>query len=100
VAEQAKMVEGEGTMASLTDSEKRRAAARFVELKKAIADDAPDVQAKYEAFRSEYQGSSRAYVDSFPQALDRRVWVGQLDLYLSEEIEPQFWNPDALASAT
>ena len=87
-------------MAPLTDNEKRTIAARFVELKKAIAEDAVDVETKYEAFRHDYRGASRAYVDSFSRALDRKVWVGQLDLNLSEEIEPQFWNPDALASAT
>ncbi len=69
-------------------------------MQKAIVEDAVDVEAKYQAFRNEYRGAYRGYVDSFPKALDRRVWVGQLDLYLSEEIESQFWNPDTLASAT
>jgi hypothetical protein len=44
-----------------------------------------------EAFQWTYRGSSRAYVDMFPEPNHRANWVGQLGIYLHDEIEPAFW---------
>ena len=86
-------------MTPLSPADKRRVAAKFLELKRAIQTNDPDTAAKYSAFRAVYAGDSRGYVDSFEKAHDKTLWAGQLELYLSEEIEPQFWNPDQLSDA-
>jgi hypothetical protein len=83
-------------MTPLTPGDKRKVAATFVQLKTAIQTGDPNIAAKYAAFRESYAGDSRAYVDSFEKAQDKLLWVGQLEVYLSEEIEPQFWNPAQL----
>jgi hypothetical protein len=83
-------------MTPLTPADKRNVAALFLELKNAIDADDPNLAAKYAAFRAAYDGGSRRYVDSFEKAHDKALWVRQLELYLSEEIEPQFWNPAKL----
>jgi hypothetical protein len=86
-------------MTPLTPADKRNVAALFLELKSAIHRGDPNIAEKYAAFRAVYDGGSRRYVDSFEKAHDKSLWVGQLELYLSEEIEPQFWNPDQLSDA-
>ena len=82
-----------------TPVQKREVAARFVELKRAIESNDPQVHERYAAFRAIYEGPSASYVNSFDRAHDKSIWVGQLELYLSEQIEPQFWNPDQLAGS-
>ncbi len=83
----------------LTPAQKREVTARFVELKRAIDTNDPQQAERYVAFRSVYDGPSTSYVNAFEKAHDKSIWVGQLELYLSEQIEPEFWNPDQLASS-
>ena len=83
----------------LTPAQKREFTARFVELKRAIDTNDPQQAERYLAFRSVYDGPSTSYVNAFEKAHDKSIWVGQLELYLSEQIEPEFWNPDQLASS-
>jgi hypothetical protein len=83
-------------MTPLAPADKRKLAALFLELKSAIQGSDPNVSAKYAAFRDAYAGDSRQYVDSFEKAHDKQLWVGQLEIYLSDEIEPQFWHPAKL----
>jgi hypothetical protein len=80
-------------MTPLTPADKRGIAALFLELKSAIQASDPNTTAKYDAFRAAYAGPSRQFVDSFEKSHDKMLWVGQLEIFLSEEIEPQFWKP-------
>jgi hypothetical protein len=86
---------GRSTSDSLSDDEKRQVVVRFRDLQHAIATNAADLHASYEAFSQVYQGDSRAFVDAFPlcrTSADRDRWVTQLNAYLYDEIGPQFWR--------
>ena len=83
-------------MTPLTSADKRGIAALVLELKSAIQTSDPSTTAKYEALRAAYTGRSRQFVDSFEKSHDKLLWVGQLEIFLSEEIEPQFWRPAQL----
>ena len=78
-------------MTALSPDEKREVAGKFLALKDAITASAPDLDAIYHSFRSAYRGAHTAYIEKFHSAQDKALWAGQLDMYLSEEIEPQFW---------
>jgi hypothetical protein len=78
-------------MTPLTDDEKRLIVTKFADLKGAIQTD-DEVEAKFTAFQEAYRGDLRAYVDSFNEATDRDGWIGQLEIYLYDEIEAAFWR--------
>jgi hypothetical protein len=83
------------TSDSLSDDEKRQVVVRFRDLQHAIATNAADVHARYEAFSQVYRGDSRTFVDAFSlcrTSTDRDRWVTQLNAYLYDEIGPQFWR--------
>ena len=81
-------------MTPLSDDEKRAITKRFQRFKRALADNDPDVGAKYSAFLSTYRGESRAFVDGFAgvRDQDKPRWIRQLATYLMDEIEPSFWS--------
>lgn len=81
-------------MTPLSDDEKRAVTKRFQSFKRALADNDPDVRAKYSAFQSTYRGDSRAFVDGFDgvSERDKPRWIRQLETYLIDEIEPSFWS--------
>ena len=80
-------------MTPLTEDEKREIVRRFRELHAAIIHSQPDLNAKFKSFQTIYRGSIRPFVDDFPNARDKAVWVGQLGAYLMDEIgEPSFWR--------
>jgi hypothetical protein len=59
----------------------------------AIRKDAASATTKstFEAFQWTYLGNCRWYVDIFPEPNQRANWVGQLGIYLHDQIEPRFW---------
>ena len=81
-------------MTPLSDDEKRTITKRFQRFRRALADNDPDVRAKYSAFQSTYRGDSRAFVDGFDGVSedDKPRWIQQLETYLMDEIEPSFWS--------
>jgi hypothetical protein len=79
-------------MTPLTDEEKKAIVESFQLLKTAIIRQGPDEDARFKDFQQQYRGDLRSYVDKFPTANDKRDWVGQLGMYLHDEIEPQFWG--------
>ena len=79
-------------MTPLTDEEKRAIVECFQLLKTAIIRQAPDKDARFKDFQQQYRGDLRSYVDKFPIANDKPDWVGQLGMYLHDEIEAQFWG--------
>ena len=80
-------------MTPLDDDEKRRIVEAYKTLVAAIRRNVASAatQAAFEAFQWAYRGNSRAYVDAFPAPNQRAKWVGQLRIYLRDEIEPDFW---------
>jgi hypothetical protein len=84
-----------GARDPLSDEEKRQVVTRFRDLQTAIAANAPDMQAHYEAFAHVYRGDSRGFVDAFSlcrTSADRDRWVTQLNAYLFDEIGSLFWR--------
>jgi hypothetical protein len=79
-------------MTLLPDQEKPAIVSTFDVLRQAIETGGPNLFQKFIAFQSVYRGNARPYVDAFPMVTDLRQWVGQLRLYLREEIEPKFWG--------
>jgi len=80
------------TSDSLSDDEKRQIVVRFRDLQHAIATNAADLHARYEAFSQVYRGDSRTFVDAFSlcrTSADRDRWVTQVNAYLYDEIGPQ-----------
>ena len=77
----------------LNENEKRGIVEAYKALGNAIREDAASAATKaaFEAFQWTYLGDSRAHVDMFPEPDQRANWVGQLDIYLHDEIEPDFW---------
>ena len=80
-------------MTPLNENEKRGIVEVYKALGKAIRKDTASAATKaaFEAFQWTYRGNSRAYVDMFPEPDQRANWVGQLGIYLHDEIEPNFW---------
>jgi hypothetical protein len=80
-------------MTPLNENEKRGIVEAYKALVSAIRKDAASATTKaaFEAFQWTYRGNSRAYVDMFPEPDQRANWVGQLGIYLHDEIEPDFW---------
>jgi hypothetical protein len=80
-------------MTPLNENEKRDIVEAYKALVSAIRKDAASAttNAAFEAFQWSYLGKSRAYVDMFPKPDQRANWVGQLDIYLHDQIEPNFW---------
>ena len=78
-------------MTPLTDDEKRQIATRFQELKTAIDTNEPNVHGRVSAFENVYRGDSGAFIKAFDQAMDKTQWMRQLEMYLMDEIEPEFW---------
>ena len=80
-------------MTPLDAGEKRGIVEAYTKLVNAIRKDAASAATKaaFEAFQWTYRGNSRAYVDMFPQPDQCANWVGQLGIYLHDEIEPDFW---------
>ena len=80
-------------MTPLNENEKRGIVEVYTALVNAIRKDAASAMTKsaFEAFQWTYRGNSRAYVDMFPEPNQRANWVGQLGIYLHDEIEPDFW---------
>ena len=80
-------------MTPLDADEKRGIVDAYAKLVNAIRKDATSATTKaaFEAFQWTYRGDSRAYVDMFPEPDQRANWVGQLAIYLHNEIEPDFW---------
>jgi hypothetical protein len=80
-------------MTALNEKDKRSIVEAYRVLVNAIRKDAasPTTKAAFEAFQWTYLGKSRSYVDMFPEPNQRAKWVGQLDIYLHDQIESQFW---------
>jgi hypothetical protein len=80
-------------MTPLSENEKRGIVEAYKALVNAIGKDTASAATKaaFEAFQWTYRGNSRAYVDMFPEPNHRANWVGQLGIYLHDEIEPAFW---------
>jgi hypothetical protein len=78
-------------MTPLTDDEKRQIATRFQELKTAVDSNEPNVHGRVSAFENVYRGDSGAFIKAFDQATDKTQWMRQLEMYLMDEIEPEFW---------
>jgi hypothetical protein len=80
-------------MTPLNEDENRGIVEAYKALVNAIRKDAASATttAAFEAFQWTYRGNSRAYVDMFPEPDQRTKWVGQLDIYLHDQIEPHFW---------
>ena len=80
-------------MTPLHENEKRNIVEVYKVLVHAIRKDAASAATKsaFEAFQWTYRGNSRAFVDMFPEPNQRANWVGQLDIYLHDQIEPDFW---------
>jgi hypothetical protein len=80
-------------MTPLDEGEKRGIVEAYTKLVNAIRKDSASAATKaaFEAFQWTYRGNSRAYVDMFPEPNERANWVGQLGIYLHDEIEPDFW---------
>ena len=78
-------------MTPLTDEEKKAIVESFQLLKTAIIRQGPDEDARFKDFQ-QYRRDLRSYVDKFPIANDKPDWVGQLGMYLHDEIEAQFWG--------
>jgi hypothetical protein len=78
---------------TLNENEKRGIVEAYKALVKAIRRDAASATTKtaFEAFQWTYRGDSRTYVDLFPEPARRANWIGQLDIYLHDQIEPRFW---------
>jgi hypothetical protein len=79
----------------LSDEEKRQIVMRFRDLQTAIAANARNMQAQYDAFARIYRGDSRTFVDGFSlcrTSADRDRWVTQLNAYLFDEIGPPLWR--------
>ncbi len=81
-------------MTPLNENEKCGIVEAYKTLVNAIRRDAASAATKaaFEAFQWTYLGKSRAYVDMFPEPNQRANWVGQLDIYLHDQIEPRFWR--------
>jgi hypothetical protein len=80
-------------MTPLDDDEQRSIVEAYRALVAAIRKDAASAATgtAFEAFQWAYRGDSRAYVDAFPAPDQRTTWVGQLRIYLRDEIAPDFW---------
>jgi hypothetical protein len=80
-------------MTLLNENEKRGIVKAYRVLVNAIRKDPGSftTKAAFEAFQWTYLGNSRSYVDMFPEPNQRANWVGQLDIYLHDQIEPRFW---------
>jgi hypothetical protein len=75
----------------LTEDEQLAIAFRYTELQSAIHQGGPDVAGKYDALCHVYRGKSNKFLHSFALARNKRHWARLLKIYLSAEIEPQFW---------
>jgi hypothetical protein len=80
-------------MTALSETDKRSIVQAYRVLVNAIRKDAGSATTKaaFEAFQWTYTGHSRSFVDMFPEPKQRARWVGQLDTYLHDQIEPHFW---------
>ena len=79
-------------MTPLTEEEKREIVTSYRKLKEAIESE-EDLQSSFNALQSVYRGNCRGYIDGFSQvhANQRSKWVGQLGIYLKDDIELVFW---------
>jgi hypothetical protein len=81
------------TMTPLSEAEKREIVRLFRKLHAAIIHSRPDVDVKFKAFETAYRGNLHSYISQFGKALSKTQWVGQLGIYLLDEIdEATFWK--------
>lgn len=78
-----------------SDKEKREIIRRYQALRAAINRGDLDVMDRYRAFRQIYRGPLERFIETFATVSDRRTWVGQLQFYLRDEIEPGVWIADS-----
>lgn len=81
-------------MTPLNENEKRDIVEVYQALVRAIRTDpaSAGTRAAFEAFQWTYLGDCRWFVNLFPEPNQRANWVGQLGIYLHDQIEPRFWE--------
>jgi hypothetical protein len=78
----------------LTDDEKIDVAEKFQQLKNAVLAGGAEAMPLFHTFRQAYRGPSRALLDSFDAATDKREWLGEVSVQLRSEIDASFWTED------